>query len=256
MAVLRTLRGASSRHGSPAGVRHPLWSGAQDSTWLPTPLPSRWSGCSRVIPGNAARHRDVLSGEHKVEVTTFSREGRYLTDGGRAPSPSSPTSRRPGAPQLHGERIAWDPIAGVCATPFSGAETCGGAGSVGDPWHPFAEDGLAPASGGDSLPARLGSTATGGDPEALDFRRVAMERVPTAESSCSFAGAPRQPAALCCCLRTLAHRAGALESVNFAQITITAGRVAAYSPAGGCRGARLSCARGAAALARSAQRAP
>jgi putative nucleotidyltransferase with HDIG domain len=168
----------------------------------------------------------VLSGEHKVEVTTFRGEGRYL-DGRR---PSSVTfladiegdlARR----DFTVNAIAWDPIAGELRDPFSGVEDLRRRRlrAVGDPLARFREDGLRPLRAvrfASTLRLALDPRTRLAIPQALDvFGRVAMERVRDELIKLLVRGAPPSRG-----LRLLL-RAGLLarivpellESVNFAQ---------------------------------------
>jgi tRNA nucleotidyltransferase (CCA-adding enzyme) len=139
----------------------------------------------RVIPtGMQHGTVTVLSGEHKVEVTTFRGEGRYL-DGRR---PSSVTFLA----EIEGDlarrdftvnAIAWDPIAGVLRDPFSGAEDLRRRRlrAVGAPLARFSEDGLRPLRAvrfASTLRLAIDRPTWLAIPQALDvFARVAMERV-------------------------------------------------------------------------------
>ena len=87
----------------------------------------------------------VLSGDHKVEVTTFRGEGPYL-DGRR---PSSVTFLGDidgdlGRRDFTINAMAWDPIARVLRDPFGGERDLqrGRLRAVGDPLERFREDGL------------------------------------------------------------------------------------------------------------------
>src|SRR5436305_1950707 len=139
----------------------------------------------RVIP-TGVQHGTVtvLSGEHKIEVTTFRGEGPYL-DGRR---PSSVTflgdidgdlARR----DFTVNAMAWDPIAGVLKDPFSGAEDLRRCllRAVGDPLARFREDGLRPLRAvrfACTLRLALDPATRRANPAALDvFSKVATERV-------------------------------------------------------------------------------
>src|SRR5256714_7063472 len=151
MAVLRTLRGASKQAWLAGGAVRDILCGAtaQDFDVATDALPEQVVALfPRVIPtGMQHGTVTVLSGQHKVEVTTFRGEGPYL-DGRR---PSSVTflgdidgdlARR----DFTVNAIAWDPIAGVLRDPFSGAEDLRRCRlrAVGDPLARFREDGLRP----------------------------------------------------------------------------------------------------------------
>jgi tRNA nucleotidyltransferase (CCA-adding enzyme) len=188
MAVLRTLRGASRQAWLAGGAVRDILHGvaAQDFDVATDALPEQVMRLfPRVIP-TGIQHGTVtvLSGEHKVEVTTFRGEGRYL-DGRR---PSSVTfladiegdlARR----DFTVNAIAWDPIAGVLRDPFSGVEDLRRRRlrAVGDPLARFGEDGLRPLRAvrfASTLRLALDRPTWLAIPQALDvFARVAMERV-------------------------------------------------------------------------------
>ncbi len=126
----------------------------------------------------------VLSGEHKVEVTTFRGEGPYH-DGRR---PSSVTflgdidgdlARR----DFTVNAIAWDPIDGALRDPFGGVADLRRhlLRAVGDPLQRFREDGLRPLRAirfACTLRLALAPKTRRAIPEALDvFAMVAQERV-------------------------------------------------------------------------------
>ena len=188
MAVLRTLRGASRQAWLAGGAVRDILCGAaaQDFDVATDALPEQVVRLfPRVIPtGMQHGTVTVLSGEHKVEVTTFRGEGRYL-DGRR---PSSVTfladiegdlARR----DFTVNAIAWDPIAGVLRDPFSGVEDLRRRRlrAVGDPLTRFREDGLRPLRAvrfASTLRLALDPPTRLAIPQALDvFARVAMERV-------------------------------------------------------------------------------
>ena len=230
MAVLRTLRGASRQAWLAGGAVRDILCGvaAQDFDVATDALPEQVVRLfPRVIPtGMQHGTVTVLSGEHKVEVTTFRGEGRYL-DGRR---PSSVTfladiegdlARR----DFTVNAIAWDPIAGVVRDPFSGVEDLRQRRlrAVGDPLARFSEDGLRPLRAvrfASTLRLALDRPAWLAIPQALDvFARVAMERVRDELIKLLVRGAPPSRG-----LRLLL-RSGLLarivpellESVNFAQ---------------------------------------
>ena len=188
MAVLRTLRGASRQAWLAGGAVRDILCGvaAQDFDVATDALPEQVVRLfPRVIPtGMQHGTVTVLSGEHKVEVTTFRGEGRYL-DGRR---PSSVTfladiegdlARR----DFTVNAIAWDPIDGVLRDPFSGVEDLRQRRlrAVGDPLARFREDGLRPLRAvrfASTLRLALDRPTWLAIPQALDvFARVAMERV-------------------------------------------------------------------------------
>src|SRR5947207_6723175 len=151
MALLRTLRAAGKQAWLAGGAVRDLLLGkvAQDFDVATDALPEQVVKLApRVVPtGMQHGTVTVLTGEHKVEVTTFRGEGPYL-DGRR---PSSVTflgdidgdlARR----DFTVNAIAWDPIAGVLRDPFSGAEDLRRCRlrAVGNPLDRFREDGLRP----------------------------------------------------------------------------------------------------------------
>ena len=230
MAVLRTLRGASRQAWLAGGAVRDILCGvaAQDFDVATDALPEQVVRLfPRVVPtGMQHGTVTVLSGEHKVEVTTFRGEGRYL-DGRR---PSSVTfladieadlARR----DFTVNAIAWDPIAGVLRDPFSGVEDLKRRRlrAVGDPLTRFREDGLRPLRAvrfASTLRLALDPPTRLAIPQALDvFARVAIERVRDELIKLLVRGAPPSRG-----LRLLL-RSGLLalilpellESVNFAQ---------------------------------------
>jgi len=230
MAVLRTLGGASKQAWLAGGAVRDILCGvaAQDFDVATDALPEQVVRLfPKVIP-TGIHHGTVtvLSGEHKVEVTTFRGEGRYL-DGRR---PSSVTfladiegdlARR----DFTVNAIAWDPIAGELRDPFSGVEDLRRRRlrAVGDPLARFREDGLRPLRAvrfASTLRLALDPPTRLAIPQALDvFARVAMERVRDELIKLLVRGAPPSRG-----LRLLL-RSGLLarivpellESVNFAQ---------------------------------------
>ncbi|MCA1827258.1 MAG: HD domain-containing protein [Myxococcales bacterium] len=126
----------------------------------------------------------VLSGSHKVEVTTFRGEGPYL-DGRR---PSSVTflgeidgdlARR----DFTVNAMAWDPIDRVLRDPFHGVGDLRRhlLRAVGDPLARFREDGLRPLRAvrfACTLRLAVDLPTRRAIPQAIDvFRKVALERV-------------------------------------------------------------------------------
>jgi tRNA nucleotidyltransferase (CCA-adding enzyme) len=139
----------------------------------------------RVIP-TGAQHGTVtvLSGEHKIEVTTFRGEGPYL-DGRR---PSSVTflgdidgdlARR----DFTVNAMAWDPLDGVLRDPFHGAEDLRRCRlrAVGNALARFQEDGLRPLRAvrfACTLRLAIEPDTRRAIAQALDtFSKVAQERV-------------------------------------------------------------------------------
>jgi tRNA nucleotidyltransferase (CCA-adding enzyme) len=140
---------------------------------------------ARVIPtGMQHGTVTVLSGEHKVEVTTFRGEGPYL-DG-----------RRPSEVHFLGEidgdlarrdftinAMAWDPIAGVLRDPFGGERDLQRKRlrAVGEAIDRFREDGLRPMRAvrfASTLRLAIEPRTERAIRESLDvFAKVAMERV-------------------------------------------------------------------------------
>src|SRR5882672_1882466 len=150
-AVLRTLGGAGKQAWLVGGAVRDVLRGvpAQDFDVPTDALPDEVAKLfPRVVP-TGIQHGTVtvLSGEHKLEVTTFRGEGPYL-DGRR---PSSVTflgdidadlARR----DFTVNAMAWDPIDGVLRDPFSGLADPRRhrLRAVGDPLARFQEDGLRP----------------------------------------------------------------------------------------------------------------
>src|SRR5512132_3084200 len=188
MAVLRALRAAGKQAWLAGGAVRDLLRGrsAQDFDVATDALPAEVVGLfPKVIP-TGAQHGTVtvLSGEHKVEVTTFRGEGPYL-DGRR---PSSVTflgeidgdlARR----DFTVNAMAWDPIAGVLRDPFSGVEDLRRSRlrAVGDPLERFREDGLRPLRAVRfACTLRLAivpATRRAISDSLVTFQRVASERV-------------------------------------------------------------------------------
>ena len=139
----------------------------------------------RVIP-TGIQHGTVtvLSGDHKVEVTTFRGEGPYHD--GRRPSTvtflgdiDGDLARR----DFTINAMAWDPIAGALRDPFGGLADLRRhrLRAVGDPLQRFREDGLRPMRAvrfACTLRLALDGNTRRAIPRALDvFARVAQERV-------------------------------------------------------------------------------
>src|SRR5436309_9150379 len=230
MAVLRTLRGASKQAWLAGGAVRDILCGAtaQDFDVATDALPEQVVALfPRVIP-TGAQHGTVtvLSGNHKIEVTTFRGEGPYL-DGRR---PSSVTflgdidgdlARR----DFTVNAMAWDPIDGVLRDPFAGAEDLRRCRlrAVGDPVARFREDGLRPLRAvrfACTLRLALDPATRRAIPATLEiFSKVAMERVREELIKLLVRGAPPSRG-----LRLL-HSTGLLarivpellESVRFAQ---------------------------------------
>jgi len=188
MAVLRTLRGAGKQAWLAGGSVRDLLRGVQAQDFdvatdaLPEQVPKLFP---RVIPtGMQHGTVTVLSGEHKIEVTTFRGEGPYL-DGRR---PSSVTflgdidgdlARR----DFTVNAIAWDPLSGAIRDPFSGREDLQRCRlrAVGDPLARFREDGLRPLRAvrlATTLRLALEPGTRRAISQSLDvFAKVAIERV-------------------------------------------------------------------------------
>ena len=195
MAVLRGLRAAGRQAWLAGGavrdlVRRAerLYEGAppQDFDVATDALPEQ---VQKIFPRTAPtgiQHGTitVLSGEHKIEVTTFRGEGPYV-DGRR---PTSVTflgdidgdlARR----DFTINAMAWDPIAGTLRDPFSGVADLRRhvLKAVGDPLARFREDGLRPLRAvrfACTLRLALDLPTRRAIPQALDvFGKVAHERV-------------------------------------------------------------------------------
>jgi tRNA nucleotidyltransferase (CCA-adding enzyme) len=230
MAVLRTLRGAGKQAWLAGGAVRDLLCGkpADDFDVATDALPDQVVKLfPRVVPtGMQHGTVTVLTGAHKVEVTTFRGEGPYL-DGRR---PSSVTflgdidgdlARR----DFTVNAIAWDPIANVLRDPFSGAEDLRRCRlrAVGDALARFREDGLRPLRAvrfACTLRLALEPETRRAVPAALDvFSKVAAERVRDELVKLLVRGAPPSRG-LRLLLRTgLLARIipELLESVSFAQ---------------------------------------
>ncbi len=207
-AVLRGLRAASKQAWLAGGavrdlVRQAegLYRGAppEDFDVATDALPEQVAQLfPRVIP-TGIQHGTVtvLSGEHKVEVTTFRGEGPYL-DG-----------RRPSAVTFLGEiegdlarrdftvnAMAWDPLAGALRDPFGGVADLKRhlLRAVGDPLLRFREDGLRPLRAvrfACTLRLALDPRTRRAIPQALDvFDQVAQERVRDELTKLLVRGAP------------------------------------------------------------------
>jgi tRNA nucleotidyltransferase (CCA-adding enzyme) len=229
-AVLRTLRGAGKQAWLVGGAVRDVLRGvpAQDFDVATDALPEQVARLfPRVIP-TGIQHGTVtvLSGEHKVEVTTFRGEGPYL-DGRR---PSSVTflgdidgdlARR----DFTVNAVAWDPLAGAVRDPFSGIEDLRRRRlrAVGDPLARFREDGLRPLRAvrfASTLRLAIDPATRRAIPQTLDvFAKVAAERVREELIKLLVRGAPPSRG-LRLLLRTgLLERIipELLESVDFAQ---------------------------------------
>jgi tRNA nucleotidyltransferase (CCA-adding enzyme) len=230
MAVLRTLRGAGKQAWLAGGAVRDLLRGASadDFDVATDALPEQVLKLfPRVIP-TGVQHGTVtvISGVHKVEVTTFRGEGPYV-DGRR---PSSVTflgaiegdlARR----DFTVNAIAWDPIAGALRDPFLGVEDLRRCRlrAVGDPLARFQEDGLRPLRAvrfACTLRLAIEPRTRRAISGTLDvFAKVAMERVREEISKLLVRGAPPSRG-LRLLLRTgLLERIvpELLESVNFSQ---------------------------------------
>ncbi|HEY6908990.1 MAG TPA: HD domain-containing protein [Myxococcales bacterium] len=230
MAVLRALRAAGKQAWLAGGAVRDLLRGhgAQDFDVATDAVPAEVAGLfPKVIP-TGIQHGTVtvLSGEHKVEVTTFRGEGPYL-DGRR---PSEVTFLR----EIDGDlarrdftinAIAWDPIAGALRDPFHGEDDLRRCRlrAVGDPLARFREDGLRPlraARFACTLRLAIEPATLRAIPQALDvFGKVAMERVRDEFVKLLLRGAPPSRG-LRLLLRTGLLKGmipELLESVGFAQ---------------------------------------
>src|SRR5438552_4972964 len=195
MAVLRGLRAAGKQAWLAGGAVRDLVRRAeglyvgdppQDFDVATDALPEQVLKLfPRVVP-TGIQHGTVtvLSGEHKVEVTTFRGEGPYV-DGRR---PSSVTflgdidgdlARR----DFTVNAMAWDPLAGVLRDPFSGAEDLRRCRlrAVGNALARFQEDGLRPLRAvrfACTLRLAIEPDTRRAITQALDtFAKVAQERV-------------------------------------------------------------------------------
>jgi tRNA nucleotidyltransferase (CCA-adding enzyme) len=201
LAVLRALRGAGKQAWLAGGAVRDLLRGvgAQDFDVATDALPEQVTRLfPRVIPtGMQHGTVTVLSGEHKVEVTTFRGEGPYL-DGRR---PSSVTflgdidgdlARR----DFTINAIAWDPIAGALRDPFHGEDDLRRCRlrAVGDALARFREDGLRPLRAvrfATTLRLAIVPSTLRAIPQTLDvFAKVAMERVREEFTRLLVRGAP------------------------------------------------------------------
>src|SRR2546421_6391886 len=230
MAVLRGLRGAGKQAWLAGGAVRDLVRGvpAQDFDVATDALPEEVRRLfPRTVP-TGIQHGTitVLSGDHKVEVTTFRGEGPYL-DGRR---PSSVTFLGDidgdlGRRDFTINAMAWDPIDGMLRDPFSGAEDLRRCRlrAVGDPVARFREDGLRPLRAvrfACTLRLALDPATRRAIPATLEiFSKVAMERVREELIKLLLRGAPASRG-LRLLLRTglLARIIPELpESVNFTQ---------------------------------------
>ncbi|HTO96896.1 MAG TPA: tRNA cytidylyltransferase, partial [Myxococcales bacterium] len=151
MAVLRALRGAGHQAWLAGGAVRDLLrgKGADDFDVATDAVPEQVLKLFPKVVPTGIQHGTVmvLSGDHKVEVTTFRGEGAYLD--GRRPSSVTFLSDIDGdlaRRDFTVNAIAWDPIAGVLRDPCSGAEDLNRRllRAVGDPLARFREDGLRP----------------------------------------------------------------------------------------------------------------
>ncbi len=190
LAVLRVLRAAGKQAWLAGGAVRDLVCGLPDSPQdFDVATDARPEQVQKLFPRTVptgVQHGTVtvLSGEHKIEVTTFRGEGPSL-DG-----------RRPSSVQFLGEidgdlarrdftvnAMAWDPIAGVLRDPFGGVEDLRRRRlrAVGDPLQRFREDGLRPLRAvrfASTLRLALEPATRRAIPQALDvFEKVAKERV-------------------------------------------------------------------------------
>jgi tRNA nucleotidyltransferase (CCA-adding enzyme) len=188
LAVLRTLRAAGKQAWLAGGAVRDLLRGkrAEDFDVATEALPEQVVALFPKVVPTGIQHGTVtvLSGGHKVEVTTFRGEGPYLD--GRRPSTvtflgdiEGDLARR----DFTVNAIAWDPIAGVLRDPFAGVEDLRRCRlrAVGDPLARFREDGLRPLRAvrlACTLRLALEPRTRRAIPQTLDvFARVAVERV-------------------------------------------------------------------------------
>lgn len=230
MAVLRTLRGAGKQAWLAGGAVRDLLrgKGAEDFDVATDALPEEVIALFPKVVPTGIQHGTVmvLSGNQKVEVTTFRGEGPYLD--GRRPSTvtflgdiDADLARR----DFTLNAIAWDPIAGVLRDPFSGAEDLRRCRlrAVGEPLDRFREDGLRPLRAvriACTLRLVIEPRTRRAIPATLDvFAKVAMERVREELVKLLVRGAPPSRG-LRLLLRTglLGHIVPELlQSVNFRQ---------------------------------------
>ncbi|HET7786979.1 MAG TPA: HD domain-containing protein [Myxococcales bacterium] len=201
MAVLHALRAAGKQAWLAGGAVRDLLRGgsAQDFDVATDALPAEVVGLfPRVIP-TGIQHGTVtvLSGEHKVEVTTFRGEGPYLD--GRRPSEVTFLGEIDGDLARRDftiNAIAWDPLAGTLRDPFHGEDDLRRCRlrAVGDALERFREDGLRPlraARFACTLRLAIERSTLRAIPQALDvFAKVAMERVRDEFAKLLVRGAP------------------------------------------------------------------
>lgn len=228
--MLRALRGAGHQAWLAGGAVRDLLrgKGADDFDVATDAVPEQVLKLFPKVVPTGIQHGTVmvLSGDHKVEVTTFRGEGAYLD--GRRPSSVTFLSDIDGdlaRRDFTVNAIAWDPIAGVLRDPCSGAEDLNRRllRAVGDPLARFREDGLRPLRAvriACTLRLALEPRTRRAIPETLDvFAKVAMERVRDELIKLLVRGAPPSRG-LRLLVRTglLARIAPELlESVGFAQ---------------------------------------
>ena len=251
MAVLRTLRGAGKQGWLAGGAVRDLvrGKGAEDFDVATDALPEQVMKLfPRVVP-TGVQHGTVLvlSGEHKVEVTTFRGEGAYHD--GRRPSAVTFLSDIDGdlaRRDFTVNAIAWDPIAGALRDPFSGVEDLRRCllRAVGDPLARFRRGRPAAAA---RRPARLhappGDRAAHPPRHSRDARRLRAggdgARPRRADQAAAARGAaePRAPAAppdrAARPHRPRAAGVGELPAEPLPPL----GRLAAHDPRGGFRSA-------------------
>ena len=230
LAVLRALRATGKQAWLAGGAVRDLLrgKGAEDFDVATDALPEQVMRLFPKVVPTGVQHGTVMvvSGDHKVEVTTFRGEGPYLD--GRRPSTvtflgdiDGDLARR----DFTVNAIAWDPIAGALRDPFSGAEDLRRCRlrAVGDPLTRFREDGLRPLRAvriACTLRLAIVPATRRAIPETLDvFAKVATERVRDELIKLLVRGAPPSRG-LRLLLRTglLAHFVPELiESVRFRQ---------------------------------------
>jgi tRNA nucleotidyltransferase (CCA-adding enzyme) len=188
LAVLRTLRADGRQAWLAGGAVRDLMRGApaQDFDVATDARPEQVVPLfKRVIP-TGVQHGTVtvLSGEHKIEVTTFRGEGPYLD--GRRPSEvhflgdiDGDLARR----DFTVNAMAWDPLSGQLRDPFGGARDLQRKRlrAVGNALDRFREDGLRPLRAvrfACTLRLAIEPATLRAVTDSLDvFARVAMERV-------------------------------------------------------------------------------
>ncbi len=188
LAVLQTLRAARKQAWLAGGAVRDLLRGvrAEDFDVATDALPEMVVRLFPHVVPTGIQHGTVtvISGDHKVEVTTFRGEGPYFD--GRRPSTvtflgdiDGDLARR----DFTVNAIAWDPIDAVLRDPFHGEEDlrCRRLRAVGDALARFREDGLRPLRAvrfACTLRLAIVPATLRAIPQTLGvFEKVALERV-------------------------------------------------------------------------------